>query len=48
LVHAHAGALDAERANSVAREFAIGPTYDVIKGTKPHRQFELSVSKPMT
>lgn len=48
LLHAHAGALDAERANSVAREFAIGPTYDVIKGTKPHRQFELSVSKPMT
>lgn len=41
LLHAHQGSLDAQRANAVAQQFAAGPTYDVVKGTKPHRQYEV-------
>lgn len=41
LLHAHQGGLDANRANAIAQDFAARGTYDIIKGTKPHRQFEV-------
>lgn len=41
LLHAHCGAVDAARANSIAEQFAMGPTYDVTKSTKPHLQYEI-------
>lgn len=41
LLHAHSGAIAPQRANEIAAAFAAGPTYEVIKGTRPHRQFEV-------
>ena len=42
LLHAHGGAIDADRANSIAAQFASWPQYDVIRSSKPHQQFELA------
>lgn len=41
LLHAHAGALDATRANKIATEFATYPKLDVIKSKKPHQFYEI-------
>ena len=41
LLHAHAGGADVARANQLQADFAKWPVYDVIKGNKPHHQFEL-------
>jgi hypothetical protein len=41
LLHAHGGAIDADRANSLAAQFAAWPQYDVIRSSQPHQQFEL-------
>lgn len=41
LLHAHAGDCQPERAQQVAEQFATWPLWDVVKGTRPHHQFEL-------
>ncbi|MBW3540682.1 MAG: PmoA family protein [Planctomycetes bacterium] len=41
LLHAHGGALNAERANAVADEFSRRPGYRVVRSMRKHRQFEL-------
>ncbi|MBI1314856.1 hypothetical protein GC176_26470 [bacterium] len=42
LLHAHAGPIDAGRADAIAAQFANWPQYDVIRSSKPHQQFELT------
>ncbi|MBL9114807.1 MAG: PmoA family protein [Verrucomicrobiaceae bacterium] len=41
LLHAHAGEVDSSKASSLQADFAKWRLYDVIKGKKPHHQFEL-------
>lgn len=41
LLHAHRGGSDATRADSVAAQFADWPAYDIIRSSRPNRQFEL-------
>ncbi len=42
LLHVHRGGYDAARAAQLAAEYASYPKYEIIKGTKPHYQFELA------
>lgn len=46
LLHAHRDHHDPQRATAVAAEFARWPTYDVIRSSRPHRQFEIIESRP--
>jgi hypothetical protein len=41
LLHAHRGAVSAERANQLAKEFAGRPRYEVVKATVKHQQYAL-------
>jgi hypothetical protein len=41
LLHAHAGALNAEKAETVAKEFNQRPRLRVVKSMKKHQQFEI-------
>lgn len=41
LLHAHSGAYDQQKAERVQRDFAARPDFEVIKGTRKHRQFEV-------
>jgi hypothetical protein len=44
LFHAHAGPYDHAGAESLFQQFAAWPRFDVVKSTKKHQQFELSIS----
>ena len=41
LLHAHAGAVDAKRAENILAEFTESPFYEVTPSKAKHRQFEL-------
>jgi hypothetical protein len=41
LLHAHSGVYDQQKAETVQSEFAARPGFEVIKGTRKHRQFEV-------
>ncbi|NQV27998.1 MAG: PmoA family protein [Rhodopirellula sp.] len=41
LLHAHAGPIDPARAETIAKQFATWPAFDVIKSTKSHQQYEI-------
>jgi hypothetical protein len=43
LLHAHSGSVNQEQAAEVQAEFTKAPVYEVVKGSKPHHQFELKV-----
>jgi hypothetical protein len=43
LLHAHRGHVDAARAAKLLAEFAKWPLREVVKGTKPHHQFETRI-----
>jgi hypothetical protein len=41
LLHAHAGEIEASKANTIAERFAAWPEFDVIKSGMPHQQYEI-------
>jgi len=45
LLHAHSGAVDADRADEIAGEFTTWPQFDVIRSSKRHRQYEIVVAR---
>jgi len=42
LLHVHSGAVDPERANAIAKEWAQRPMQHVTKSSRPHYQFEVA------
>jgi hypothetical protein len=41
LLHAHAGEIEASKANTIAERFAAWPEFDVTKSGMPHQQYEI-------
>ncbi len=41
LLHVHRGAVDPPKEHEMAQQFAAWPGYRVVKGSRPHRQFEI-------
>ena len=41
LLHAHAGPIDTTKADALARRFASWPEFEVVRSSKPHRQYEV-------
>ena len=41
LLHAHSGSYDHDKAELVQQAFAARPGFEVTKGTRKHRQFEV-------
>ena len=41
LLHAHAGPVDADRADAIAKDFQQSPNFAIAKGTKPHHRFTI-------
>jgi hypothetical protein len=46
LLHAHAGPVDAEQADRIAKKFHRSPTFAITKGTRPHHRFTI-IREPM-
>jgi len=45
LLHAHAGPVDAARANRVADRFAAWPRYEIVRSAKQHQHYEARIAK---